>query len=518
MMSRTKEVLMATTTGQQSRTELGTLTHWIDGKSWEGPVERWGDVYDPASGERSTRVAFATPEVVDAAVTTATAAAAKWRTASLAARTRILFAFRDLVHRHKQDLAEILTREHGKVLSDAMGEVSRGLEVIEFACGVPQLIKGDFSENVSTDVDSYSIRQPLGVVAGITPFNFPAMVPMWMYPIAIACGNAFVLKPSEKDPTAADLSARLLAEAGLPDGVFNVVHGDKVAVDAILSHPGIQAVSFVGSTPIAKYIYENATRAGKRVQALGGAKNHMMVLPDADLDLAADAAVSAAYGSAGERCMAISVLVTVGDAADRLLPRIRERIGRLKVAPGLEPDAEMGPLVTKEHHARVVSYVEKGQAEGAELLEDGRKLQVRGHEQGFFLGPCLFDRVKPDMTIYKDEIFGPVLSVVRADTYDEALGLINANPWANGVAVFTNDGGAARRFQNEVQVGMVGINVPIPVPVAYYSFGGWKSSLFGDSHIYGREGIHFYTRGKVVTSRWPDPKHRGVNLGFPQMK
>jgi malonate-semialdehyde dehydrogenase (acetylating)/methylmalonate-semialdehyde dehydrogenase len=510
--------MAATTTGQQSSTELGTLTHWIGGKSWEKPVDRWGDVYNPATGERSSRVAFATPEVVDAAVATATAAAAKWRTASLAARTRILFAFRDLVDRHKKDLAEILTHEHGKVLSDAMGEVNRGLEVIEFACGVPQLIKGDFSENVSTDVDSYSIRQPLGVVAGITPFNFPAMVPMWMYPMAIACGNAFVLKPSEKDPTAADFSARLLAEAGLPDGVFNVVHGDKVAVDAILTHPGIQAVSFVGSTPIARYIYENATRAGKRVQALAGAKNHMMVLPDADLDLAADAAVSAGYGSAGERCMAISVLVTVGDVADRLLPRIRERIGRLKVAPGLEPGAEMGPLVTREHHARVASYVEKGEAEGAELLEDGRKLQVPGHEEGFFLGPCLFDRVKPDMTIYKDEIFGPVLSVVRADTYDEALGLINANPWANGVAVFTNDGGAARRFQNEVQVGMVGINVPIPVPVAYYSFGGWKSSLFGDSHIYGREGIHFYTRGKVVTSRWPDPKHRGVNLGFPQMK
>jgi malonate-semialdehyde dehydrogenase (acetylating)/methylmalonate-semialdehyde dehydrogenase len=510
--------MAATTTGQKPGTELETLTHWIGGKSWEKPVDRWGDVYNPATGERSTRVAFATPEVVDTAVATATAAAAKWRKVSLAARTRILFAFRDLVDRHKKELAEILTREHGKVLSDAMGEVNRGLEVVEFACGVPQLIKGDFSENVSTDVDSYSIRQPLGVVAGITPFNFPAMVPMWMYPIAIACGNTFVLKPSEKDPTAADFSARLLAEAGLPDGVFNVVHGDKVAVDAILTHPGIEAVSFVGSTPIARYIYENATRAGKRVQALAGAKNHMMVLPDADLDLAADAAVSAGYGSAGERCMAISVLVTVGDVADRLLPRIRERIGRLKVGPGLEPDAEMGPLVTREHHARVVSYVEKGEAEGAELLEDGRKLQVPGHEKGFFLGPCLFDRVKPDMTIYKDEIFGPVLSVVRTDTYDEALDLINSNPWANGVAVFTNDGGAARRFQNEVQVGMVGINVPIPVPVAYYSFGGWKSSLFGDSHIYGREGIHFCTRGKVITSRWPDPKHRGVNLGFPQMK
>jgi malonate-semialdehyde dehydrogenase (acetylating)/methylmalonate-semialdehyde dehydrogenase len=510
--------MATTTTGQPSSTELGTLTHWIDGKSWKGPVERWGDVYNPATGQRSSRVAFATPDVVDAAVAAATTAAARWRTVSLAGRTRILFAFRELVDRHKKELAEILTREHGKVLSDAMGEVSRGLEVVEFACGIPQLLKGDFSENVSTDVDSYSIRQPLGVVAGITPFNFPAMVPMWMYPMAIACGNTFVLKPSEKDPSAADFCARLLADAGLPDGVFNVVHGDKAAVDAILAHPGVKAVSFVGSTPIARYIYENATAAGKRVQALGGAKNHMMVLPDADLDLAADAAVSAAYGSAGERCMAISVLVTVGDAADRLLPRIRERIGRLKVAPGLEEGAEMGPLVTKEHHTRVVSYVEKGESEGARLLEDGRTLSVPGHEKGFFLGPCLFDQVTSDMTIYKDEIFGPVLCVVRAESYDDALGLINANPWANGVAIFTNDGGAARRFQNEVQVGMVGINVPIPVPVAYYSFGGWKSSLFGDSHIYGREGIHFYTRGKVVTSRWPDPKHRGVNLGFPQMK
>ena len=510
---------MATiTTGRQAGSGLASLTHWIGGKSWEGTVERWGDVYDPATGERTTRVAFATPEVVDAAVQAATAAATKWRTASLAARTRVLFAFRDLVERRKREIAEILTREHGKVLTDAMGEVSRGIEVVEFACGLPQLLKGEFSENVSTDVDSYSIRQPLGVVAGITPFNFPAMVPMWMYPIAIACGNAFVLKPSEKDPSAADFCARLLAEAGLPAGVFNVVHGDKVAVDAILAHPGIQAVSFVGSTPIARYIYENATRAGKRVQALGGAKNHMMVLPDADLDLAADSAVSAAYGSAGERCMAISVLVTVGDVADRLLPRIRERIRKLKVGPGLEAGTEMGPLVTKEHHARVVSYVEKGQAEGATLLEDGRTLKVEGHEKGFFLGPCLFDRVSPDMTIYRDEIFGPVLSVVRAGSYDEAVSLINSNPWANGVAIFPNDGGAARRFENEVQVGMVGINVPIPVPMAYYSFGGWKSSLFGDSHVHGREGVHFYTRGKVVTSRWPDPQHRGVNLGFPQMK
>jgi malonate-semialdehyde dehydrogenase (acetylating)/methylmalonate-semialdehyde dehydrogenase len=473
---------------------------------------------NPATGAQQAQVAFATAEVVDAAVAAAAKAADSWREASLASRTRVLFAFRQLVEKHKQELAAILTREHGKVAADALGEVNRGLEVVEFACGLPQLVKGEFSENVSTDVDSYSIRQPLGVVAGITPFNFPAMVPMWMYPIAIACGNTFVLKPSEKDPSAANFSAQLLAEAGLPDGVFNVVHGDKVAVDAILNHPGIAAVSFVGSTPIAKYIYETATRNGKRVQALGGAKNHMVVLPDADLELAADSAVSAAYGSAGERCMAISVLVTVGDVADRLQPKIRERIRRLKVAPGTEPGAEMGPLVTKDHHARVVSYVEKGETEGATLLEDGRKTRVPGHEQGFFLGPCLFDEVKPGMSIYSDEIFGPVLSVVRTGSYDEALGLVNANRYANGVAIFTNDGGAARSFQNEVQVGMVGVNVPIPVPMAYYSFGGWKSSLFGDSHVHGREGIHFYTRGKVVTSRWPDPHHRGVNLGFPQMK
>jgi malonate-semialdehyde dehydrogenase (acetylating)/methylmalonate-semialdehyde dehydrogenase len=511
---------MATTTSPDTGTDqkLGTVTHWIGGRSWDGPVERWGDVFDPATGERTARVAYAGAEVVDAAVVAATKAAAAWREASLATRTRILFAFRQLLESRNKELAEILTREHGKVLSDALGEVTRGIEVVEFACGVPQLLKGEFSENVSTDVDSYSIRQPLGVVAGITPFNFPAMVPMWMYPIAIACGNAFILKPSEKDPSAPTLCARLLAEAGLPEGVFSVVHGDKVAVDAILAHPGIQAVSFVGSTPIARYIYETGTRAGKRVQALGGAKNHMMVLPDADLDLAADSAVSAAYGSAGERCMAISVLVTVGDVAERLLPKIRERIRKLKVAPGLEPGSEMGPLVTKEHKARVVSYIEKGEAEGARLLEDGRSFRAPGHEGGFFLGPCLFDEVKPEMTIYQDEIFGPVLSVVRARTYDEALALVNANRWANGVAIFTNDGGAARRFQNEVQVGMVGINVPIPVPMAYYSFGGWKSSLFGDSHVHGREGIHFYTRGKVVTSRWPDPGHRGVNLGFPQMK
>ncbi len=494
------------------------LTHWIAGQSWDGPVERWGDVYDPATGARQSRVAFATPETVDAAVRAASTAAVGWRSASLATRARVLFAFRELIEKRKGELAEILTREHGKVLADALGEVNRGLEVIEFACGLPQLLKGEFSENVSSGVDSFSIRQPLGVVAGITPFNFPAMVPMWMYPIAIACGNAFILKPSEKDPGAADFAARLLADAGLPPGVFNVVHGDKTAVDALLQHPGVRAVSFVGSTPIARYVYEQGTRAGKRVQALGGAKNHMVVLPDADLELAADSAVSAGYGSAGERCMAISVLVTVGDVAERLLPKLRERIARLKVAPGLEAGAEMGPLVTGAHLARVVSYVAQGQAEGAELLVDGRGLRVPGHEGGFFLGPCLFDRVTPQMSIYRDEIFGPVLGVVRAASYDEALRLVNSNPYANGVAVFTNDGGAARRFQNEVEVGMVGINVPIPVPMAYYSFGGWKASLFGDVHVHGREGVFFYTRGKVVTARWPDPSHRGVNLGFPQMK
>ena len=494
------------------------ISHWIDGKPWEGPAERRGPVYDPATGEQAAEVAFADPAVVDAAVAAATKAGEGWRDTSLSARTKTLFAFRDLVDRNTKEIAALVTREHGKVLSDALGSVSRGLEVIEFACGVPQLLKGDFSENVSTDVDSYSIRQPIGVCAGITPFNFPAMVPMWMYPIAIACGNTFILKPSEKDPSASVFCAQLFKEAGLPNGVFNVVHGDKVAVDAILGHPGIAAVSFVGSTPVARHIYETGTRAGKRVQALGGAKNHMVVLPDADLDLAADSAVSAGYGSAGERCMAISVLVTVGDVAERLLPKIRERIAKLKVGPGTEPSSEMGPLVTREHHARVASYVEKGVAEGASLVEDGRRTKVPGHENGFFLGPCLFDKVTPEMAIYKDEIFGPVLSVVRTSGYEEALALVNGNRYANGVAIFTNDGGAARRFQNEVQVGMVGINVPIPVPMAYYSFGGWKSSLFGDSHVHGREGIHFYTRGKVVTSRWPEPHHRGVNLGFPQMK
>jgi malonate-semialdehyde dehydrogenase (acetylating)/methylmalonate-semialdehyde dehydrogenase len=495
---------------------METLTHWINGRLTAGTGERRGDVYNPATGDVQKDVVYASVEDVDAAVATAKKAAASWNHASLATRTRVLFAFRELVNRHKDDLARMLTLEHGKVLSDAQGEVQRGLEVIEFACGLSQLLKGEISENVSTDVDSYSLRQPIGVVAGITPFNFPAMVPMWMYPVALACGNAFVLKPSERDPSVTNFCAELLQKAGLPDGVFNVVHGDKVAVDRLLEHPDVGALSFVGSTPIARYIYETGTRNGKRVQALGGAKNHMVVLPDADMDLAADAAVGAGYGSAGERCMAISVLVAVGNAADRLLPKIRERIAALKVGNGLDPESQMGPLITRQHRDRVAGYVTKGVDEGAELLIDGRSLAVPGHERGFFLGPCLLDRVRPGMACYEDEIFGPVLGVSRAATYDEAIAMIHAHRYANGTAIFTNDGGAARKFQHEIQVGMVGVNVPIPVPMAYYSFGGWKQSLFGDLHIYGPDGVRFYTRNKVVIGRWPDPRFRGVDLGFPQ--
>ncbi|MGE0550778.1 MAG: CoA-acylating methylmalonate-semialdehyde dehydrogenase [Kofleriaceae bacterium] len=495
---------------------IKTITHWIDGKPYERAADRHGDVFNPATGDVQAKVAFATPTVVDEAVDSATRASQSWRSASIAKRTKILFAFRELVDKHKTELAKLLTLEHGKVTGDAMGEVNRGLEVIEFACGIADLAKGEYSENVSTEVDTYSIRQPLGVVAGITPFNFPAMVPMWMYPIAIACGNTFVLKPSERDPSCTNFCAQLLADAGLPPGVFNVVHGDKVAVDRLLEHPKVAAISFVGSTPIAKYIYETGTRHGKRVQALGGAKNHMIVLPDADMELAADAAISAGYGSAGERCMAISVVVAVGNAADKLLPLMRERIAKLRVGDGLEASSEMGPLINKAHRDKVAGYVDKGVAEGATLVADGRPLAVSGRPNGFFLGPCLFDHVAPSMEIYKDEIFGPVLSMTRVATYDDAIKLVNTNPYANGVALFTNDGGAARKFQHEVEVGMVGINVPIPVPMAYYSFGGWKASLFGDHHIYGRDGVHFYTRTKAVTSRWPDPRHRGVDLGFPQ--
>ncbi len=493
-----------------------TITHWIDGKPYERAADRHGDVWNPATGEIQAKVAFASPGVVDEAVESAHRTFQTWGSVSLAKRTKVLFAFRQLVDKHQHELARLLTLEHGKVTGDALGEVNRGLEVVEFACGIADLAKGEYSENVSTEVDSYSIRQPLGVVAGITPFNFPAMVPMWMYPIAIACGNTFVLKPSERDPSCANFCAELLAEAGLPPGVFNVVHGDKVAVDRLLEHPKVAAISFVGSTPIAQYIYETGTRHGKRVQALGGAKNHMIVLPDADMELAADAAVSAGYGSAGERCMAISVVVAVGSAADKLIPLMQQRIAKLKVGDGLEAGSEMGPLINRAHRDKVSGYVDRGVAEGATLVTDGRGLSVAGRAEGFFLGPSLFDHVKPDMAIYKDEIFGPVLGITRLPTYDDAIKLVNANPYANGVALFTNDGGAARKFQHEVEVGMVGINVPIPVPMAYYSFGGWKASLFGDHHIYGRDGVHFYTRTKAITSRWPDPRHRGVDLGFPQ--
>jgi len=495
---------------------MRTISHWIGGKPADGTSGRFGPVTNPATGEQTGQVALADAADVDAAVAAAVDAWASWRTTSLATRTRLLFSYRDLIERHKTELAEILTAEHGKVLSDAMGEVSRGLEVVEFACGIPQLLKGGYSEGASTGVDVYSIRQPLGVVAGITPFNFPAMVPLWMFPIAIACGNAFVLKPSEKDPSAALRVAELFSEAGLPDGVLNVVHGEKEAVDRLLTHPDVAAVSFVGSTPIARYVYETGTSHGKRIQALGGAKNHMVVLPDADMDLAADAAVSAGYGSAGERCMAISVVVAVGTAGDDLIPKMKERIAGLRIGAGTDPEADMGPLVTRVHRDRVAGYVDRGQDEGADVVVDGRGLVVQDHEEGFFLGVSLLDRVTPDMDVYRDEIFGPVLSVVRVDSYDDAMALVNDSRWGNGTAIFTRDGGVARQFQLDAKAGMVGVNVPIPVPVAYYSFGGWKESLFGDSHIYGPEGVHFYTRGKVVTSRWPDPHSRGVDLGFPQ--
>ncbi|HXQ86046.1 MAG TPA: CoA-acylating methylmalonate-semialdehyde dehydrogenase, partial [Gaiella sp.] len=459
------------------------IPHWIGGKRVDGTSGRSGPVYNPALGVQSGAVDLASVEEIDAAVQNAAEAWESWRTMSLAKRAELFFRIRELFHAHREDLAKLLTAEHGKVLSDAMGEVARGLEVIEFACGIPTLIKGEFSEQASTGIDVYSIRQPLGVVAGITPFNFPAMVPMWMWAPAIASGNCFILKPSEKDPSASLLTAELLKEAGLPDGVFNVVHGDKVAVDALLEHPGVAAVSFVGSTPIARYIYETGTKHGKRVQALGGAKNHMIVLPDADVDMAADAAVSAGYGSAGERCMAVSVLVAVGDVADPLVAAIKERLPKVKVGNGLEADSEMGPLVTREHRDKVASYLESGSEQGATLVADGRESAPDG--DGFFLGVSLLDNVTTEMDAYRDEIFGPVLSVVRTETYDEALGLVNDNPYGNGVALFTRDGGVARQFQFDVTAGMVGINVPIPVPVAYYSFGGWKQSLFGDLHMYG---------------------------------
>ena len=492
------------------------LSHWIGGKPWSGEAARRGDVYNPATGQVTGTVDFAGPDEVAAAVEAATAALPGWREASLVKRAGVMFAFRELIRARQGELAALISSEHGKVASDAAGEVARGLEVVEFACGIPHLLKGGFSENVSTGVDAYSIRQPLGVVAGITPFNFPAMVPMWMFPIALACGNCFVLKPSEKDPSASLLLAELLAEAGLPDGVFNVVQGGKEAVDALLTHPGVRAVSFVGSTPVARYVSEVGTAAGKRVQALGGAKNHMVVLPDADLNLAADAAVSAGFGSAGERCMAISGVVAVEPTGDELVAKIAERVARLRVGPGDDEEAEMGPLVTQAHRDKVASYLDSGAGDGAVLAVDGRGHPVTGGEPGgFWLGPSVLDHVTPQMSCYTDEIFGPVLSVVRASSYADALAVVSENPYGNGTAIFTNDGGAARRFTHEVEVGMIGINVPIPVPMAFYSFGGWKSSLFGDTHVHGTEGVHFYTRGKAVTSRWLDPSHGGVNLGFP---
>jgi malonate-semialdehyde dehydrogenase (acetylating)/methylmalonate-semialdehyde dehydrogenase len=492
---------------------MKTISHWVNGSVMADMPDRTGEIFNPATGQVSANVAFADAATVDKIVNISEKAFEQWRHASLTKRTQILFSFRELVNKNKEKIAELITAEHGKVLSDAQGEVTRGLEVVEFACGIPHLLKGGFSEEVSTGVDVYSIRQPLGPVAIISPFNFPAMVPMWFFPIALACGNTVIVKPSEKDPSAIMFIAELLKEAGLPDGVFNVIHGDKVAVDALLTHPKIKSISFVGSTPIAKYVYENGTKSGKRVQALGGAKNHMIVLPDADLELAADAAINAGFGSAGERCMAISAIVAVEPIADKLIEKIKERALKIKIGDGTK-GADMGPLVTKIHRDKVASYIAAGEKEGAKVVVDGREVKVDG--EGFWLGPTLFDQVKPNMSIYLEEIFGPVLSVIRVKSYEEALKLVNDHQYGNGTAIFTNDGGAARRFQNEVEVGMVGINVPIPVPMAYFSFGGWKNSLFGDSHAHGTEGVHFFTRGKVVTSRWLDPSHGGINLGFPQ--
>ena len=491
------------------------IDHWINGAAAAGASTRTSPVYNPAEGTVSREVRLATVADVDTAVQAAKAAFPAWADASLAKRQTVLFAFRELLNARKSEVAAILTNEHGKVTSDALGEVARGLEVVEFATSIPHLMKGEYSENVSTGVDVYSLHQPLGVVGIISPFNFPAMVPLWFFPIAIAAGNTVVLKPSEKDPSAAIWMAKLLKEAGLPDGVFNVVHGDKESVDALLEHPDVQAISFVGSTPIAKYIYETASHHGKRVQALGGAKNHMLVLPDADLDLVADSAVNAGFGSAGERCMAISVVVAVEPVADELIAKIQERMSGLKVGDGTR-GCDMGPLITKEHRDKVAGYIDIATKDGATVVVDGRGIQADGGKDGFWLGPTLIDNVSTDSDVYKHEIFGPVLSVVRVATYDEGLALINSSQYGNGTAIFTNDGGAARRFQREVTVGMVGINVPIPVPVGYFSFGGWKDSLFGDTKAYGPDAIHFFTRQKAVTSRWLDPSHGGINLGFPQ--
>ncbi len=495
---------------------MRTIEHWIAGAPTLGTSTRRGPVWNPATGEQQAEVVLGTPADVDLAVQAAAKAFESWQDVSVSRRAKIMFAFRELVDRHVDDLARIVSSEHGKVLSDARGEVLRGLEVIEFCCGIPQLLKGEYSDQVSTGIDAYSFRQPLGVVAGITPFNFPAMVPMWMHPVAIATGNTFVLKPSERDPSASRLVAELWQQAGLPDGVFNVVHGDKEAVDAVLDHPDIAAVSFVGSTPIAQYVHERASRTGKRVQALGGAKNHAVVLPDADLDFAADHITAAGYGSAGQRCMAISAVVAVGAAGDALVSKLDSRAAAVHVGAGDDESAEMGPVVTREAQQRVTSYLDGAAGEGAQVVVDGRGLSVAGHENGFFVGPSLLDRVTPSMRVYTDEIFGPVLVVLRAETLDEAIALVNANPYGNGVAIFTGSGEAARTFQRRVTVGMIGVNVPIPVPMAFYSFGGWKDSLFGDRHIHGPEGVSFYTRGKAVTSRWPHVEHpTDAGFNFP---
>lgn len=493
------------------------ITHLIGHSGWDGTAERTSDVYNPATGAVTGRLDLASKDLVDEVVAKAAAAFRDWGACSIARRTKVLFGFRELLESHKDEIAEVIVAEHGKTLPDAIGEINRGLEVVEFACGIGHLLKGGFSENVSTDIDAYSILQPLGVVGVISPFNFPAMVPLWFVPVAIACGNAVVVKPSEKAPTAVNLIADLWRTAGLPDGVLSVVHGDKEAVDALLDNPAVKAISFVGSTPIAQYVSQRGTAAGKRVQALGGAKNHMLVLPDADLDLAADAAVNAGFGAAGERCMAISALVAVDTIADELVTKIVERMQRLTTGEGMAAGVDMGPLVTRQHLEKVTGYLAAGVGAGAQLVVDGRQGEwVGGTKDGFFLLPTLFDQVRPEMSLYTDEIFGPVLSVLRVKSYDEGLQLINDNPFGNGTAIFTNDGGAARRFQNEVQVGMVGINVPIPTPMAYYSFGGWKDSLFGDTHAHGVEGVHFFTKTKAVTARWLDPSHGGLNLGFPQ--
>ncbi|MGA0931968.1 MAG: CoA-acylating methylmalonate-semialdehyde dehydrogenase [Candidatus Nanopelagicales bacterium] len=493
-----------------------TIDHWINGQRVAGASGNSGPVFNPATGQQQGMVALASVAEVDQAVATAKEAFASWRSSSLSKRAEVLFKFHQIVVSRRDEIANLVSQEHGKVPSDAAGELARGIENIEFACGIPQMLKGSYSEQVSSGVDVYSLRQPLGVVAGITPFNFPAMVPMWMFANAIATGNTFILKPSEKDPSVSLLIGEMLKEAGLPDGVFNVVNGDKVAVDRILEHPDIQAVSFVGSTPIAKYIYSTGTANGKRVQALGGAKNHMVVLPDADIDMAADAAVSAGFGSAGERCMAISVVVAVGGVGDKLVDAIAARMPKVKVGPGTDPDAEMGPLITAEHRDKVASYLAGAPGEGAQVVVDGREADLPS--DGYFLGVSLIDQVKPGMKVYDDEIFGPVLSVMRVDTYEQAVDLINRHQYGNGTAIFTRDGGAARQFQFDIQVGMVGINVPIPVPVAYYSFGGWKASLFGDANMYGPAGVDFYTRTKTVTSRWPDPSTSSVDLGFPRTR